>query len=125
MKFGESQTQRAYFQWARLHPIVRHAFAIPNGGKRSKVTAAILKAEGVRAGVFDTMLPVPMHGRPGFWLEFKHGHNTLTLEQKRFAEQMLAFGYGCAAAWTVDAGIRLTLAYLKGELPSELVIDKR
>jgi hypothetical protein len=125
VKHPESQTQQAYFQWARLHPIARHAFAIPNGGKRNRITAAILKAEGVKAGVFDTFLPVPMHGRPGFWLEFKQGHNSLTSEQKRFAEAMLAFGFGCAAAYTVDAGIELTIAYLKGQLPSELVVRKQ
>lgn len=33
--------------------------AIPNGGKRDKITAGKLKAEGVKAGVLDTFLPVP------------------------------------------------------------------
>lgn len=34
-------------------------FAIPNGGLRHKATAGNLKAEGVKAGVPDIMLPVP------------------------------------------------------------------
>jgi len=34
--------------------------AIPNGGHRSKSEAAKLKAEGVKAGVLDTFLPVSM-----------------------------------------------------------------
>lgn len=34
-------------------------FAIPNGGARSPATGAMLKAEGVRRGVFDLMVCVP------------------------------------------------------------------
>jgi len=39
-----------YEQWAGL------LFAIPNGGKRSKATAGILKGEGVLPGVADLFL---------------------------------------------------------------------
>jgi hypothetical protein len=40
-------------------------FAIPNGGERNKIVAANLKAEGVRAGVPDILLPVPGYEVPG------------------------------------------------------------
>lgn len=39
---------------------LRRLFAIPNGGQRNKITAANLKAEGVKRGVPDVMLPLPM-----------------------------------------------------------------
>jgi hypothetical protein len=35
-------------------------FAVPNGGQRDKITAGKLKAEGVKRGVPDIMLPLPM-----------------------------------------------------------------
>ena len=47
--------------------------AIPNGGKRDKVTAAKLKAEGVKAGIPDIFLPVPkavlLNPQPAYRLE--------------------------------------------------------
>lgn len=36
-------------------------FAIPNGGMRSKATAAMLRAEGVKSGVPDICLPFPVY----------------------------------------------------------------
>lgn len=44
---------------ADLVPELAWFHAIPNGGERDKVTAGKLKAEGVKAGVWDTFLPVP------------------------------------------------------------------
>ena len=65
MKHLESAHQQAYVARCRLHPVAKRIFAIPNGGKRSKVTAAIMKAEGVLAGVptareqgFDVVWPI-------------------------------------------------------------------
>lgn len=38
--------------------VLKLMFAIPNGGLRDKITAGRLKAEGVKKGVPDIMLPV-------------------------------------------------------------------
>jgi len=64
---SEHAHQKALFCWAasldiRLaYPQLALMFAIPNGGARDKITASKLKAEGVKAGVPDIFLPVPMH----------------------------------------------------------------
>lgn len=56
-------------------------FAIPNGGLRDKITAGRLKAEGVKSGVPDIMLPVPSFGWRDFGNEVvAHG---LFIELKR------------------------------------------
>ena len=54
----EHRIQCACIQWFRYqYPHMRHnLFAIPNGGRRDKTTAAKLKAEGVLAGVADLIL---------------------------------------------------------------------
>lgn len=54
----EHRIQCACVQWFRYqHPECHHnLFSSPNGGKRDKVTAAKLKAEGVLAGVADLIL---------------------------------------------------------------------
>lgn len=49
-------------------PELEWLHAIPNGGARDGFTAASLKAEGVRRGILDMFLPLPMHAednRPG------------------------------------------------------------
>ena len=51
MRHLESKLQQAMVKWFRLrHPDLM-LFHIPNGGKRSPITAKILKAEGVLPGV--------------------------------------------------------------------------
>ena len=57
--------QRMCVGWFRLqYPAVgKLLFAVPNGGARSRTEAAIMKAEGVTAGVTDLIL---LLGRGGF-----------------------------------------------------------
>jgi hypothetical protein len=69
----ESITQRSCKRWfniqyPRLAPLL---FAVPNGGRRGKVEARIMKAEGVVAGVADMILLVPRGGFASLCIEFK------------------------------------------------------
>ena len=61
MKHEESHIQRNCVKWFRLaYPkLARLLFAVPNGGKRGIREAAIMKAEGVVAGVADLLLLIP------------------------------------------------------------------
>lgn len=69
----ESALQRACVGWFRLQ-YRSHAkllFAVPNGGGRSRVEAAIMKGEGVLAGVADLI-----------FLEARGGYGSLCIEMK-------------------------------------------
>lgn len=67
----------------------RQAFAIPNGGLRSKKTAARLKAEGVKAGVPDIFLPVSVGIWSGLFIEMKRTKGgRLTDEQRDFIDRL-------------------------------------
>jgi len=72
---SEHHEQVALFSWAEYnfnkYPELRKMFAIPNGGKRHKKTAADLKKEGVKAGVPDIFLPVARKGFHGLFIEMK------------------------------------------------------
>lgn len=72
---SEHSDQVALFRWAALqanrYPQLRLMFAVPNGGIRSKATAAKLKAEGVKAGIPDVCLPVPIDGFGACYIEMK------------------------------------------------------
>ena len=54
---SEHSQQAALFCWAAQHvgsiPELALLFAIPNGGKRDKITGARMRAEGVKPGVPD------------------------------------------------------------------------
>ena len=69
----ESHLQQMCISWFRLQypDIGKLLFAVPNGGARNRTEAAIMKAEGVTAGVADLIL---LLGRGGF--------NALCIEMK-------------------------------------------
>lgn len=81
----EHGEQTALFCWAAInrekYPQLRWMFAIPNGGGRSMAQASQLKAEGVKGGVSDVMLPVPslIVGSRKDYLKY----NGLFIEMKR------------------------------------------
>lgn len=127
----ESQHQRALIEWAQLASIpgtipgiqpgarvIEYLFAVPNGGARSKATAGKLKAEGVKAGVWDLMLALPLGRKPGLWIEMKAGKNTLTAEQRDWRERMKALGYECAVCWDWTTARDAILGYL-GAAPTK------
>lgn len=93
----ESVEQRLFIKRCRLDPRTREwpIFAIPNGGKRGKREAAILKAEGVLAGVPDIFVPAIRGIRPrgGLFLEFKTTVGRQSLAQKTVRQQLLCLGY--------------------------------
>lgn len=73
MRHIESQIQKNCVTWFRLQypKIGRLLFAVPNGGARSAREAAIMKGEGVTAGVADLILLYPSGGYHSLCIEFK------------------------------------------------------
>jgi len=99
MKFPgptEHQIQAAFVQWCHLaepkYPGLRLGFAVPNGGRRNKITASLLKAEGVRPGVPDWMCPVEKRTSVdwiafrGIAIEFKKHGGHVTPPQRDYIE---------------------------------------
>lgn len=89
----EHDEQVALFREMHLRgctdPRWRQAFAIPNGGLRSKKTAARLKAEGVKSGVPDIFLPVSVGIWSGLFIEMKRSKGgRLTDEQREFIDKL-------------------------------------
>jgi len=88
---SESAHQKALFAWIAqqtAYPELKLAFAIPNGGHRDKITAARMKAEGAKAGVWDVFLPVPRGPWCGMFIEMKAGKNRLTEMQREFRDNL-------------------------------------
>src|SRR4051812_28710500 len=70
----EHALQVAVFMWINQtgqhqFPNLNLLFAVPNGGLRHIATAANLVAEGVKRGVPDLVLPVPVAPYHGLFIE--------------------------------------------------------
>jgi hypothetical protein len=94
----EHEEAKALVQAVRLnearHPELRMLFAVPNGGDRHKATAAKLKAEGVKAGVLDYILPVARGGFHGLAIELKRRKRGQTSgEQEQWIEAFRQQGW--------------------------------
>ena len=100
-------------------PKLLRLYATPNGEHRTDSVAARLKAEGVKAGVLDLFLPVPIGfiGKikySGFYLEMKKPGGKFTLEQSEFAEKAWKDGYYVGIYFDWDPALRALKLYLRG-----------
>ena len=108
MRHEEHQEQVALMRWwslahSRYHVPEKLLFAVPNGGRRDAVTGARLKAEGVRAGVPDLFLAVPVGPYGGLWLELKAAKGRPSEAQKVMMHLLEASGYAVCVAQGWDA----------------------
>ena len=93
----EHEEQREVVKWFRRKYGPIRIFAIPNGGFRSRATAARLKAEGVSPGVPD--LFVPFHR---LWIEMKRVKGgKLSPEQRDWQRYLVD---ECGHTWMVCHG---------------------
>jgi hypothetical protein len=99
-----------------LWPELALFHAIPNGGFRTKVTAAKLKAEGVKAGVLDTHLPVARGGYHGLWIEMKYGRNKPTEEQKWWIEELRSQGHFVTVCYGWEPAAETLEHYIRGRI---------
>ncbi|MGL4573572.1 MAG: VRR-NUC domain-containing protein [Burkholderiaceae bacterium] len=119
---GEHEHQVALFRWAALakqqHPDLGLLFAVPNGGARSKATAGKLKAEGVKAGVPDVVLPIPRNQYGACYIELKvpasagKAKGRLSPEQRAMCESLRAAGNSVHVCWGWDQARDVLLEYL-------------
>lgn len=88
-------------------PELKWIHAIPNGGKRDCITAASLKAQGVKSGIPDVFVPIPINSFAGLYIEFKapsFGQNPekgLTKTQKEFKiyAESVGYDYKVVSCW--------------------------
>lgn len=123
MRHEESQHQQALVRWAdsmwlpSLHSakVGDFLFAVPNGGRRDKITAAILKTEGVRAGVPDLMLALPCGQYHGLFIEMKPPKKGRVSESQRsWLERLRQAGYRAEVCHGWDEARQLIEGYLCG-----------
>lgn len=95
MNHNESNLQKSCVRWFRLQypKLASLLFAVPNGGARSAVTGAILKAEGVTKGVADLLLLVPVRNYHALCIEMKTAKGRQSTTQKQWEKAVTMQGY--------------------------------
>lgn len=117
----EHQEQVALIDWADIvsvskWPALRWLYAVPNGGARHVVTAMSLKAEGVRPGVPDLVLPFPVFPFHGAYLEMKRRGGALTPLQAEWGDYLKEQGYAYRVAHGFEEARDFLIAYLERRL---------
>lgn len=114
----EHEQQRALFAWVddertiRQYPELGLYHATPNGGHRSPAVAAKLKAEGVRAGVLDTCLPIARGNYIGLWIELKSPSGAVSPAQRDWISSLAKHGHRVVICTSWEAARDELLAYL-------------
>ena len=123
-KGSESREQQALFRWwdiYRSHYPGAVMFAVPNGGARSAVTGARLKAEGVLAGVPDIFLAWSSGGRHGLFIEMKRaGGGRTSAAQKIIGTLLSHAGYGVAVCHGWQEARDTVMRYMEGRYAARM-----
>ena len=91
---SESDEQRQLIQWCRGKPWGQFLFHIPNESVGGMGWIVRNRQLGMKKGVPDLMLPIPMHGYHGLFIEMKTAKGgQLSEEQKRWILALVQFGY--------------------------------
>jgi hypothetical protein len=99
---------------AGLYPALRWLHAIPNAGAGAqRGQAGKMKAEGVKPGVPDLCLPVPVGLRHGAYIEMKRVRgSTTSAEQVAWRAHLEAVGYAYCLAKGFEQARDFLLSYL-------------
>ena len=130
----ESRSQKAVIKWFQFAckgfgvPEIM-LFAIPYGVRRSVISGAILKAEGMRVGCPDLFLAVPRgicsqlttssterllsYKTPGLFLEMKTATGRVSPEQEVYHGLLEKHGYRVAVCRSSEEAIQRITNYLK------------
>jgi len=115
----EHQSQKAVFSWAAMQakadPRLGLLLAIPNGGHRHPRVAGKLKAEGVKRGVPDILLPVSNPEHNALWIEMKTATGRVSSDQQWWLERLSKAGSKAIVCRSAGDAINEIQTYLKNE----------
>jgi hypothetical protein len=128
---SEDGHQMAVFCWAAdncgQYPALEWLHAVPNGGSRHIVEAGKMVAAGLRSGIWDIFLPLPIQTEwakmyAGLYIEMKepkrrkHKNGGLSDEQLKFGKYAEQMGYYCKVCYTWIEARDALINYLEGRI---------
>lgn len=119
MKLLEHDIQAAYFDFIswEINRDSRYdaIYAVPNAGKRSVGALLYYKAEGLRSGVPDVCIPVPVKPYCGAYIEFKRPGEKQTQKQIEWFIKLTNLGHKCVVCYDATVAYEWTKEYFRGE----------
>jgi hypothetical protein len=104
--------------WAREHatqyPALAWLYAVANGARLTRAVAKRMKAEGMRPGVPDLMLPERRGAYVGLAIEMKSPRHYPTREQRLWLTHLQKAGWLTDVCYSFEEARDLLLAYLSG-----------
>lgn len=85
---------------------------IANERKCHVIEGRILKRMGVKKNVPDLLIPIPMHGKGGLWIEIKVENNNPSQGQREFLEEMIKNNFAAACCWGFESCQQVLNCYL-------------
>lgn len=114
---SEAQHQETLFDWTELqkgkYPELSLLYHVPNGGKRDAIEAARFKAQGVKAGVPDLVLPVARKGFHGLYIELKRPGGRVSAHQAEWLAALEKQGYCAAVCYGWEEAAKKLKDYLE------------
>lgn len=104
MNHPESILQRQCVKYFRLQYPKYLIYANANGGKRSKIEAAIMKGEGVLSGVPDLTI---VTDTAVIWVELKVKGGRVSDNQADVMERLTRLGHPVYVCWSFDDFLKL------------------
>lgn len=118
-KMSEAQEQATVIEWAlynqNRYPELKLLHHIPNGGRRDARTGAMMKRQGVKAGVPDLHLPVSRGKYHSLYIEMKTDKGRPTETQKEWLDALNAEGNMAVICHSAEEAIAVIKLYLKAE----------
>lgn len=119
--------QAALFCWAvdsvGKYPCLEFMFAIPNGFYGDSGQKGKMKAEGLRSGVPDVMLPYAMNqfvsgfkSYSGLFIEMKVKKNIADANQIKYIDYLRSAGYYVAICYSWEEARDTLIKYMEGKL---------
>lgn len=115
---SESQEQQNLFKaiayMQNTYPELKWLYHVPNGGLRDIRVAKKLKAEGVKSGVPDLVLPIPRYPFHGLYIEMKKTKGgRVSKDQREWLDFLKEQNYMVEVAKGCDEALEILMEYLK------------
>ena len=98
---SENWHQKQLIQWAKQYPWGQYLFHIPNETTGGQGWIVRNSQMGCKKGVPDLMLPIPMHGHHGMFIEMKKPGGHMDANQRKWISALQDLGYYavCCKGW--------------------------
>ena len=95
------------------YPQYRGLFYHNYNNPPNKIQGGVLKGLGLKKGIPDMFLALPINGKPGLYIEMKNEKGTLQKEQIKYQKLLTDVGYSWELCRSLDDFIEIIEQYLK------------